>query len=456
LLFFPRFLALLRSRRTALYLLVIITAALAVSSFLPHPEFTEGFTVWQQENYVLYRLLSSLGLLAVHGSWWFILLSLCLLFSTALCLPQMWRRLWRLSSRDGMEGRVFFLAAGVPGATGNVRKAVEMWLKERNLPFHCTEKKEERAIVWGAPGRAWPSSFGVLLLHVAVVAFALSGISTGLLGYRGNVSLIEGQSFRDKRDGGYSAFWAGPLALPFGEAQFTLLAVRPLAASPYSELVRLEVFDTRTGRRAEKELRLNQAGIYRGLRLYARQYGFAMGLNVADAAGRHVFDGFVGLQRRETPAGVTHEDSFTLPLPGGLMRASARFSPPEAGQDAVLEIFIAGKTEEEEDVAAVLAPGEGVWFGNHRVEFSGVRYYQRFHVVRDIGIWFFALGSGLLFLGSTMYYFFPDKRAQIYMLEKGDILTMSGIFRGPGKRLREAEFALFLDEINREALLSDE
>ena len=138
------------------------------------------------------------------------------------------------------------------------------------------------------------------------------------------------------------------------------------------------------------------------------------------------------------------------------MRASARFSPPEAGQDAVLEIFIAGKTEEEEDVSAVLAPGEGVWFGNHRVEFSGVRYYQRFHVVRDIGIWFFALGSGLLFLGSTMYYFFPDKRAQIYLLEKGDVLTMSGIFRGPGKRLREAEFALFLDEINREALLSDE
>ncbi|MBT9137236.1 MAG: hypothetical protein DDT34_02324 [Firmicutes bacterium] len=284
----------------------------------------------------------------------------------------------------------------------------------------------------------------MLLLHCALIVIALAGILTGLFAYRGNVSLIEGQSFRDVRDG-YLAFWPGMLALPFGEAEFTLRNVLPPEQGSFGfpAQVQLEVFDAKRNYAAEKVLPRNSFLVYRGLRLYPRRFGYAPLLSIGDERGEPFFSSYIGLERRETEEGIIHEDTFSLP--GVELRLTARYYPPTEGQIPLLKVSLAGTTREE--IAVVLEQGKGAWAGNYYLEFTDVRRYQRFHVVRDIGIYFFAIGSFLFLFGAGLYYLFPGRKVIIRLKQEGEELAISGIFRGLGQQLLESEFALFLAEL---------
>lgn len=322
-----------------------------------------------------------------------------------------------------------------------VKEGVALWLAERR--FICRLTKEEGAVVFRQDGNFLPSLVGVLILHLALLVIGLAGVTTGLFGYRGNVSLIEGQSFRDTREG-YSSFWPGILPLPFGGAEFTLLAVLPPPEADFfgfPDQVHLEVSDAESGYIAEEMLQRNISLLYRGLRLYPRRLGYAPQLLVSDNKGEPLSLSFVGLERKETGDGIIHADSFSLP--GADLRLMARFYPPSGDQIPLLEI----RSAVEGTSGVIELAGEGMWVEGYYLTFTDIRRYQRFHVVRDIGIYFFAIGSLLFLLGAGLYYFFLGRQVIIRLKQEGEELAISGIFRGLGQHLLEREFALFLAEL---------
>lgn len=438
----------LHSKKTALVLLVLIVAALAFSTLLPDPQFTEYFSVWQANNPVLYRLFSLLGLTAVYNSWWFITLCLCLLLSTAFCLPQMWRCLFSPSLRNIAKPRQ---ELALPVSPFFARERVACWLSERRLPCRLTVDSES-SLLFHHHKSFLPSQFGVLLLHFALLVIALAGVLTGLLAYRGNVTLIEGQSFRDVY-GGYAAFWPGVFPLPFGEAEFTLLAVLPPQQENlgFPAQVQLEVFDAKRNYAAVEVLEQNSSFSYRGLRLYPRRFGYAPLLNVSDNNGERLFTGFVGLERKETGKGTIHKDSFLLPGIG--LAVTARYHPPAGGQAPHLEVEFPQTNNKQTTI--VIGMGEERRFGEYLIEFAGLRHYQLFHVVRDIGVYFFAMGSFLLCFGAFLYYFFPGRQVTISLEQKGEVLFLSSIFAGPGQQLLKEEFAKLISEIKQGGLIYD-
>ena len=428
----------LGSRRTALVLLVIFTALTAGATFLPHPDFTPGFTRWQLENPSLYRLFISLGFIRFYSSYWFIGVCLLLLASTASCLPRMMASVTVKTKKSANpppgKMREFF----IPLSPAEAEESVAFWLRERGIAYRLQNAGTQT--IFSARKRGRATAVGALMLHAAILVLATGGLFTALTGYRGNVTLIEGQSFADT-PAGYAAFWSGPLALPYGGSEFTLLSVEledPLLPQPAVNAISLEIFDPAAGRSQVVTAGAGNSILYRGLRLYPRQFGFAPLLSVTDAQEQIVLAGYVGLLTTVSEEGNLYTDRFTLGTSG--LRAEARFFPARQGEEPSLELSV---SDDGGSLAAGrLLPGERLAAGGLSILFDGYRRHLRLHVVRDIGFIFFALGSFFLCLGIAAYYFRPALSFLIVLEpEMAGGIRLAAYFAGQGEKFLRSEFA---------------
>lgn len=183
-------LELLGRMSTAVTLLCLLAAASTVGTILemglPWSEYTTKYgqfwTAW----------LKLFGLQNVYATWWFLGVSALVAVSVVVCLMRNGPRLMRTIHPPRTvpnERQLKNWAAYAEVPAKNITKT----LKQSGWRIAKRYKTEEgEAIFWrrGVAGR-----WGYWLTHGGVVLLCVAGVLTGLVGYRGSVNLVEGESY---------------------------------------------------------------------------------------------------------------------------------------------------------------------------------------------------------------------------------------------------------------------
>src|SRR5438094_5194609 len=182
----------LRTMRTALILLLLLAAGASLGSLFPQrPINPATVQQWILHNRGWAPLAEKLGLFDVFGSWWFMAIYGLLLVSLVGCIVPRWRAFFRtLRARPRTEGT---LSVQPQYRSGTVALTPDAALTGAERVLRRKRFRFVRADGTVAAGKGHLREGGSLLFHTASLVLLL-GMSVGqLVGFTGQVAVIEGE-----------------------------------------------------------------------------------------------------------------------------------------------------------------------------------------------------------------------------------------------------------------------
>lgn len=183
-------LATLGRMSTAVTLLCLLAAASTVGTILeaglPWAEYTTKYgTFWT-------AWLKLFGLQNVYSTWWFLAVAGLVAVSVVVCLFRNGPRLMRAihpprTPPQARQLRQWAAYAEVP------KKQAAQTLRDYGWRAVKTYKTAEGEVTFWRRGIA--GRVGYWLTHGGVVLLCIAGVLTGLVGYRGSVNLVEGETY---------------------------------------------------------------------------------------------------------------------------------------------------------------------------------------------------------------------------------------------------------------------
>ncbi|MGN6678272.1 MAG: cytochrome c biogenesis protein ResB, partial [Streptosporangiaceae bacterium] len=288
----------LTSMRTALVLLFLLALASIPGSVLPQ----EGIDPAAVSQYyaahpALAPFLAKLSGFDVFGAPWFAAIYLLLFASLAGCVLPRSYRLAR-SARQPPPKAPRHLGR-LPQAAGFAVDAVP----ERALVSAAALLRRRRFRIrtgdgWVSAEKGYLHEVGNLLFHVALLGLLVSVALGGLVGYKANKLLVEGETFANTPVG-LDAFHPGRLVSASDLQPFSV-TLRKFTASyitsgdqrgqPASFAAALRYNSEYGGRQRSYDLRVNHPLIVDGVQVFLLGHGYAPEFKVTDSSGKVRFD----------------------------------------------------------------------------------------------------------------------------------------------------------------------
>lgn len=288
----------LTSMRTALVLLFLLALASIPGSVLPQ----EGIDPAAVSQYyaahpALAPFLAKLSGFDVFGAPWFAAIYLLLFASLAGCVLPRSYRLARSARQPPPKaprhlGRLP-QAAGFAADTAPERAlgSAAALLRRRRFRIRTGDG-------WVSAEKGYLHEVGNLLFHVALLGLLVSVALGGLIGYKANKLLVEGETFANTPVG-LDAFHPGRLVSASDLQPFSV-TLRKFTASyitsgdqrgqPASFAAALQYNSEYGGRQRSYDLRVNHPLIVDGVQVFLLGHGYAPEFKVTDSSGKVRFD----------------------------------------------------------------------------------------------------------------------------------------------------------------------
>lgn len=281
----------LRTMRTAIILLLLLSAGASIGSFFPQrPIDKAAVTAFIQRNPTTAPAFEFFGLFDVFGAWWFMLIYGLLLVSLVGCLVPRARafvRSLRTKPRatSSMPSQQRYQSGHVSLTADAALDAAENALRKKR--FRVTRDGD---MINADRGNAREG--GSLLFHIAFFLL-LVGMSAGkFFGFSGQVAVVEGESFTDTHTE-YDIITEGRL---FKERHLGFDAhVNDFDVSWYANGVAKDfIADVSLNQSGEpprrEKVRVNHPMTHNGVKLYLLSWGWAPEMKVTQN-GKVLYDG---------------------------------------------------------------------------------------------------------------------------------------------------------------------
>ncbi len=476
----------LRSMRTAIWLLLALIAATMIPVFVPQ-RIAEANKVAQiaAGNSTWYQVAERLQLFDVFGSPWFATIYISLFVVLTLCIVprtlkfvRTFKRATATPTRAEMPRLAntasWETAVDVDTATVRARRQLRRSLYRVGKPSATGQFVAEKGVLRELGSLAFHWSFYLILAAMFV---------SRAFGFTGFAVLVEGESMVEApiRIDQYDPGWFGDASHRGFEVILDDFNVEfrddTGAAADFVSSIR--VIDD--GEQViEKDVRVNDPLDYRGVKFFQSSFGWAARVVVRDSTAEVVFDDFVILSRdgpRNTWSGVVKvpgvepqagfrlfffptalviepEDAQTFGDElGPGVRLVARSGPPTADSPLLLFTEYRGdlglNTGIPQNVAgldttrlgdpidlgfAELGTGANAFADGLEVSFPELRHYSVFRVKRDPGLWLALFAAIFLTVGLALSLYVSRRRLWVSVQPAADssspsqtIVTVGGI-----------------------------
>lgn len=393
---------------------------------------------------VVARIIQILQLHDMYHSWWFFGLLGLFAVNLAACslhrLPGVWRQITHpdlTPSASRLQSRSQYGTWQEPGTVEAVAQNLTPIIRSR---FANVQRSEKDGVIWlFAQRQAW-SRLGAYVTHMAILIILLGGMVGGKWGFRGYVTIAEGQS-------------ADHLILS------TAQSARPLGFSVRCDQFSVDYYDgsdrprefrsiltiLENGREVPGQVRVpvrvNHPLHYRGMTFYQSDYG-------VDA---HLFHFLVTPQSGGESFELVMPSDKTASLPDGSSVVIAGYVPDFDGQGPVagLEIFSPGG-ERGRAMAfhdpELISKDRGAPYV-FRLMSIEQRFYTGLQVNSDPGVPLVWFGCLLLVAGTLAAFYFSHQRLWVQLQEEGGAIRV--LLAGHAHRQQQA-FAQRFENLCRE------
>jgi cytochrome c biogenesis protein len=310
----------LTSMRTALILLFLLALASVPGSVLPQ----EGIDPQAVQQYYtahpsLAPLLGRLGLFNVFGAPWFAAVYLLLFLSLAGCvLPRAFRLAGSIRQpppRAPRHLRRLPLAARheTSASPAAVLGTAARLLRGKRFRVRSGDG-------WVSAEKGYLREAGNLLFHLALLGVLAAVAAGGMLGYKANRLLVEGDSFANTVTDldvfhpgrAVSAASLQPFSITLRRFRASYIPSGPQRGEP-ADFDAFLSYSARPGARARSyDLRVNHPLVVDGVRVFLIGHGYAPVFRVTDGSGHVRFDGPVPFIAVEA-SGFTSEGVIKVP-----------------------------------------------------------------------------------------------------------------------------------------------
>jgi cytochrome c biogenesis protein len=287
----------LASIRTGVILLIIVVLFSAAGTFVMQRPTSEPGQLERAYSPSTLALLDRIGLTDVFHSWWFLSLLALVSLSIIFASLERWPNAWRFYARPYRRPEPHFRAALAHRTSIPIRNADE-GIEAAERAFRKLRLPTER--ISGTEGVSLYSEkhrFAVLavyVIHASLLFIFLGGIVDGLMGYRGFMSIDEGQT--TNQFSVRTAMGEFPRTLPFSircdEARQENYkdAEKRDTGMPKKYWSKLDVIENGQVTRT-KQIIVNDPLVYHGIRLFQASMGQSgtlrsATLEVKDADGK--------------------------------------------------------------------------------------------------------------------------------------------------------------------------
>jgi cytochrome c biogenesis protein len=382
---------------------------------------------------VVARLIQIFQLHDMYHSWWFFGLLGLFAANLAACslhrLPGVWTQVTNpdlTPSANRLQSRPQYCTWQEPGAVEVVAQNFTHLIRRRFADVRRTEKD---GVIWlFAQRQAW-SRFGAYVTHVAILIILLGGVVGGIWGFRGYVTIAEGQSVDHLIL--QTAQSTRPLGFSVRCDQFSV-DYYPGSDRPREFRSLLTVLENgkEVAGQVRVPVRVNYPLHYRGMTFYQSDYG-------VDA---YVFRFLVTPQSGGDSFELVMSSDKTASLPDGTSVAIAGYVPDFDGQGPVagLEIFYPGgergRAMAFHDPELISKDGASPYA--FRLMSIEQRFYTGLQVNSDPGVPLVWFGCLLLVVGTLAAFYFSHQRLWVQLQEENGAIHV--LLAGYAHRQREA------------------
>ncbi len=355
----------------------------------------------------------------IFQTWWFALLGLIFFINLTSCTIQQVINSYRLWSRrnalirdensagltalcdkpvpekvvQAMKSRKYRYASGVPGAS--------LWVRGKYG-------------VWGAA-----------VFHTGLIIITVGAMVSGAMKMEGLMVVAEGEVRYELHDY-YRGIKEGPF---FDEARhrgfgLTLLKQNVILDDHGNvDYIVSDIGILEDGEIVRKvSLEEKEPFIYRGIRIFRREPGFAPFFDITGPDNKPVARTYILLDtHRHTNRTEFYLNGF--PVPGSLYTLNIKFFPDMVRRDgeittnkytlsnptAVVYVIKDGKMVSEN----IIQPGETAEFDGYRLKMGDIRHWNGFDIVNDPGAEYVFAGSWVALAGLAAMYLMPFKKVQV-------------------------------------------
>lgn len=237
-----------------------------------------------------YRLFQALALDDMYRSWWFLTLLALLLINITLCSIKRFPRAWRLMTRspsvldDALFRRMRFRGSVRRGVSPEeTEERVRDLLADRFGKFR--EDRSEEAVTFFVD-RGWYGRMGAYVVHLSILMLAVGAVYGGAVGFKGFVSIAEGQTINRVPLRGRNAVIKLPFDIRCDDFQVIYYPGTQQPKDYFSDLVVI-----RDGKEVmKKRIEVNHPLIVDGIYFYQSSYGVdrssTVTLDVLDPSGK--------------------------------------------------------------------------------------------------------------------------------------------------------------------------
>jgi len=482
-----------RSMRTALVLLFFVASGAIFGSLFPQRNISpQRVTQYFSDHPKIAPLLDRFGLFDVFGSPWFMAIYLALLIALVACLIPRVRTFLRIvrarppAPRPRLDHYRNAAAFTAPVSPEQAVAATRRVLRRRRF----------RVVAHGpgelAAEKGYLRESGSLVFHVSFLLL-LIGLAYGKgFGYRGQITLIEGQTLANTRIA-YDTFTPGRFFGPSRLAPFSLRLDR-FANTFYDngtpkEYASWVTASTLDGRRiGGQKITVNHPMTVDGVRVFQSDYGYAPVVTVRDKSGHilaadpvlserapvsEVSTGAIKLPSLNPQVGLALTFFTGLEVQGGQFFNDPRLVDPvlvvlpyqgdlHANQAQSIFTLDTTKLQLVGSQPLVLSLGKSGKLANGlQVSFSGLRRYTVLTLARDPGVPVMATAGTLILIGLIPSLYVTRRRVWLRAVSDPAAAGESGGARVElaglalqGKLAFVEEFREIAAEVQRELLSS--
>lgn len=322
----------LRTMRTALLLLLLMSLAAIAGSLIPQ----EGASDLAIERIKIahplrHSVYSSLGLFDVYGSWWFTLIYVLLLISLVACLIPRTRGFLRAvrsapTSAPDLGALRAHAVAPVDDATPEAALLrARTILRRRGFRVR---RVDNAGVPQLAARKGTAREGGSLLFHWALLLILVGVVWGRGAGFTGVVAIVEGDTWVEAHANYQTNIREGRF---FNEDHSNIsLRVDDFTAAyrssgmPEAFITTGELFDPQGRSLGQVQIQPNHPAVAHGVRFYQNAYGYAPLVVVTAGDGRTLSDAPVDLEQARDLPGAPPVDARTKPWNGIVRLPSLR------------------------------------------------------------------------------------------------------------------------------------
>jgi cytochrome c biogenesis protein len=410
--FFTILYDLFRSLKLTIFLFILL-AILSIIGTLITQNATRSDYI-QRYGIGLYEVLNFFNLFDMYHSWWFSAILLLLVINLIFCSINRFPGVWSQISRPptGLEDSMlkalpYAEKVRIPSqAEAKAEEDIRTYLKKRfgnPIPFEA----ESSITLFSEKGRF--SRLGVYITHLSLLIILIGGILGSLYGFRGHVSILEGETvdqiFLHIKDEevpkpiGFSV-----RCDDFNITYYDLPGRKEKHVKEYTSI--LTILDN--GKEVlTKSIQVNHPLHYKGLAFYQSNYGA-------------IHDVTLGIQWRgkkeKTVFQVMEGNTGPIPNSNNLIRVlKAEHQVHSFGEGVQVVLFKPNQEPRPFWLLKAFPKFDEQRKDEFILTFEGFteKEYTGLQVTKDPGVWVVWIGCGLMILGLIVSFFFSHQRVWV-------------------------------------------